>query len=48
MDEKIASFKSKWALFLEEGESATNDLRPMIGLDAGDLKPYSLFGNYEV
>jgi hypothetical protein len=48
MDDKIASFKSKWALFLEEGESAADDFRPMIGLDACDPKPYSLYGNYEV
>lgn len=44
-DEKISSFKEKWAAYLVEDYNADDDLRPMLGLDVYDPvpKPYKIF-----
>lgn len=46
MDEKIATFRSKWAAYLEDGQSVADDLRPVLGLDACEPRP--IFTSYEV
>ena len=49
-EEKIQSFKQKWAAYLVNEHEKDDDLRPMLGLDAYDdgPKPYKLFSHHEV
>lgn len=47
-EEKVESFKQKWAEFLVDEHNADDDIRPMLGLDAFDPKPFKLHGNYAV